>query len=112
MRVMMNDNGAALPPLERRIRRLTDWGVPTAEIAARFQRAPDTIDRIREMSELRQGDDDGTQGTVLNPLERRILRWRSSGADHEAIGEMFGRSADFVRRVEELADLKLRGEGG
>ncbi|MCU1378062.1 MAG: hypothetical protein JWN29_1045 [Acidimicrobiales bacterium] len=103
-----NTHGVPLRPLERRVRRLSGEGVPTAEIARRFRRAPDTIERVQEMSELRQGDgSSSTQGEVLNPLERRILQWRADGFDHEEIGAKFRRSGDFVRRVEQFARHKL-----
>jgi DNA-binding CsgD family transcriptional regulator len=103
-----NTHGVPLRPIERRVRRLRGEGVPTAEIARRFRRAPGTIQRVQEMSELRQGDgSSSTQGEVLNPLERRILQWRADGVDHEEIGAKFRRSGDFVRRVEQFARHKL-----
>ena len=82
-------------------------GVPTEEIARRFRRSPETIERVDQMAGMRQGDGSSTTGDVLRPLERRILRWRADGVDHEVIGEMFRRSGDFIRRVEQFAQLKL-----
>jgi hypothetical protein len=103
-----NTHGVPLRPIERRVRRLVADGVPTVEIARRFRRAPDTIERVQDMSELRRGDGSSSpQGTVLNPLERRILHWRAHGFDHDEIGVKFRRSGDFVRRVEQLARHKL-----
>ena len=83
-------------------------GVPTDEIARRFRRTPETIERVDQMAGMRVGDGASTSGDVLRPLERRILRWRADGVDHEVIGEMFRRSGDFVRRVEGFAQLKLQ----
>lgn len=98
-------------PFERRVRQLTSEGVPTTEIARRFRRGPDTIERVRRMSRLRRGaDGSAVRGEVLNPLERRILRWRAGGASHNDIARMFRRSPAFVRRVERLARMKL-GQG-
>jgi DNA-binding CsgD family transcriptional regulator len=95
-------------PFERRVRQLMREGVTTAEIGRRFRRGPDTIERIRDMSELRRGDSASSgRAEVLSPLERRILRWRASGASHKDIATMFRRSPAFVRRVERLAMMKL-----
>jgi DNA-binding CsgD family transcriptional regulator len=107
---MADETGGRGPlrPFERRVRQLMSEGVPTAEIARRFRRGPGTIERVRDMSELRRGDGSSTaQSDVLNPLERRILRWRASGASHKDIATMFRRSPAFVRRVERLAMMKL-----
>jgi DNA-binding CsgD family transcriptional regulator len=103
-----SESRGTMRPFERRVRQLIREGVTTAEIGRRFRRGPDTIERIRDMSELRRGDSgSSTQGDVLNPLERRILRWRASGASHKDIAAMFKRSPAFVRRVERLARTKL-----
>jgi hypothetical protein len=97
-----------LRPIERRVQRLMADGVSTAEIARRFRRTPETIERVDQMAGMRVGDGSSTTGDVLRPLERRILRWRADGVDHAVIGEMFRRSPNFVRRVEQLAQLKLQ----
>jgi hypothetical protein len=83
-------------------------GVPTAEIARRFRRTPENIERVDQMASMRVGDGSPTTGDVLRPLERRILRWRADGVDHAVIGDMFRKSPDFVRRGEQFAQLKLR----
>lgn len=96
-----------LRPIERRVQRLMAEGVSTDEIARRFRRMPETIERVDQMAGMRVGGSSSTTGDVLRPLERRILRWRADGVDHDVIGEMFRRSPDFVRRVEAFAQLKL-----
>jgi hypothetical protein len=108
MTANVNAHGVHLRPLERRIRKLADSGTPTGEIARRFRRAPRTIERVREMSELRQGDGSATLVDVLTPRERRVLLWRARGASYEDIGAKFRRSSYFVRRVEKLARQKLQ----
>jgi DNA-binding CsgD family transcriptional regulator len=109
---LVNAHGAPLRPIERRVRRLTMEGTSTDEIARRFRRTPETIARLRDMSELRRGDGAASvQGDVLRPVERRVLRWLADGASHEDIGGKLCRSGDFVRRVESFAQHKLGTDG-
>jgi hypothetical protein len=95
-----------LRPIERRVLRLTGEGVSTSEIARRFQRSPDHIERVIEWSRL-PGRDGTTEIATLRPLERRVLQWRDQGAAYADIGPRFRRSADFVERVEGFARQKL-----
>jgi DNA-binding CsgD family transcriptional regulator len=97
----------ALRPLERRVVQLVEDGVGTTEIARRFRRSPEMIDRIIHMAAL-PGRKTGlvSRTEVLRPLERRVLRWRDVGADYGEIGERFRRSAAHVERVERLARYK------
>lgn len=37
----------------------------------------------------------------------RVLRWREGGADYAEIGRRFGRSPNFMDRVEGYASYKL-----
>lgn len=104
----VNAHGALLRPIERRVRRLLADGVPTGEIARRFRRSPESIERVREMSEMRQGD--GTtsvHGDVLSAVERRVLRWIADGVEHSDIAAKFQRSEGFIRQVERLARYRL-----
>jgi DNA-binding CsgD family transcriptional regulator len=93
--------------MERRVLRLTDEGVDEAEIARRFHRTPEFVGRMVGYTHLPRtaAVDDGS---VLRPLERRILKWRAMGTNHDEIGRRFHRSADHVARVEQLANYKLR----
>jgi hypothetical protein len=43
----------------------------------------------------------------LRPIERRLLRWREAGADHDQLSGRFRRSPEFLARVEEYANYKL-----
>jgi DNA-binding CsgD family transcriptional regulator len=98
----------ALRPLERRVVQLVEQGIATAEIARRFRRSPEMIDRITRMAAL-PGRAAGaiTRSDVLRPIERRVLRWRDVGADYAQIGERFKRSPDDVEQVERMAHYKL-----
>ncbi len=102
---MFNDQ--MLRPVERRVRHLAAEGVDDAEIGRRFHRSPEWVARVRALIEVpRNGS--RLQGDVLRPLERRVLRWRASGADYDQMSTRFRRSPDFLRQVESLAHYKLR----
>ena len=96
----------SLRPLERRVLRLTHEGVDQAEIARRFRRRPDFVDRVIEYSGMPRMGIQPT-GEALRPVERRILKWRASGAAHADIGRRFHRSAGHIRRIEQMAAYKL-----
>lgn len=97
-----------LRPIERRMLRLVEDGVPEAEIAARFRCSPDFVARVITLARL-----PGRTAPVgggrqhLRPLERCVLGWRSRGASHAEIAPRFRRSEAFVARVEEFAHYKL-----
>lgn len=95
-----------LRPIERRVLRLAQEGVDHREIARRFRRSPDFIGRVIGFARL-PGRDPSRGSEVLRPVERRILDWRQQGADYSEIAPRFGRSPDFVERVERLAQYKL-----
>src|SRR5690349_20496904 len=99
------DERSGLRPLERRILRLTDEGVPEAEIARRFRHSVDFVRRVIALAAIprRHADD----GQALRPIERRVLRWRAAGEDRRQVADRFNRSASFVDRVERLARYKL-----
>ncbi len=96
-----------LRPVERRVRNLAAEGVDDAEIGRRFHRSPEWVERVRALIELPRAGA-RLQGDVLRPLERRVLRWRASGAEFEQMSTRFRRSPDFLRQVESLAHYKLR----
>ena len=86
---------------------LVEDGVGSTEIARRFRRTPEMIDRIIGMASLPgRAARPVAGGEGLRPLERRVLRWRSDGADYDEIGARFGRSAAHVERIERLARYK------
>ena len=97
----------ALRPVERRILRLSEQGVDDAEIARRFRHSPEWVGRVRQLAQQpREGA--RLQGDVLRPIERRVLRWRASGADYDQLSRRFRRTPQFLRQVESLAHYKLR----
>jgi hypothetical protein len=97
---------STLRPIERRVLRLDEEGIDHAEIARRFDRSPEFIERVLDLARLpgRSGSRDSGH---LRPLERRILAWLDRGAAHADIAPRFRRSPDFVERVERLANYKL-----
>ena len=96
-----------LRPVERRVLQLADEGVDQAEIARRFHRSPEFVGRMIEYTHVPRTTSTH-DAAVLRPLERRILKWRAGGTNHDEIGRRFRRSADHVARVEQLANYKLR----
>lgn len=97
-----------LRPVERRVLRLADEGLDDAEIGRRFGRGPAWTAQVRRLAAVdrpqqARADDDET----LRPIERRLLRWRDEGADHDDLAPRFRRSADFLARVEGYAHYKL-----
>ena len=99
-------------PFERRVLRLVGEGHDHGDIARRFKRSPALIARVIEMSDLRRPTADPAAPTVLRPIERRVLRWREAGVDHDEIGTRFRRSAGHIRRVEGFALGKLAAADG
>ena len=97
-----------LRPLERRVLRLVEQGLDDAEIGRRFHRSPEWVARVRDLSTIPRPYGHQLRGDVLRPLERRVLRWRAAGAGYDELSPRFRRSPDFLRRVEELAQYRLR----
>jgi hypothetical protein len=97
-----------LRPVERRVLRLADQGLDDAEIGRRFGRSAAWTAQVRRLADVERpqpagrGDDE-----PLRPLERRLLRWREQGVDHDDLAPRFRRSADFLARVEGYAHYKL-----
>lgn len=98
----------SLRPVERRVLHLAENGVDDVEIGRRFRHSPEWVARVRALA---QHPRDGAhpRGDVLRPLERRVLRWRASGAGYDELSPRFRRSPRFLQQVEALAMYKLRG---
>jgi hypothetical protein len=94
-----------LRPIERRVLALKASGQTTAEIARRFKRGEDHIERIIGWTDIpRQPRERRRDG--LRPVERRVLSLRNDGLSHEEIGVLFRRDAEFARRVESIAQMR------
>lgn len=107
-----SEMSSTLRPIERRVVQLADGGVDNIEIARRFQRSPEFIGRVIEMTELPgRGDHPARLSSdadhALRPVERCILGWRDRGAGPADIAIRLRRSTNFVERVEDLARFKL-----
>ncbi|HVM39897.1 MAG TPA: hypothetical protein VM618_03845 [Acidimicrobiia bacterium] len=99
--------GKELRPVERRMVKLSESGVDDVEIAWRFRRSPRFVKQVRELAQ-RRPEAPPVPGPALRPIERRLLKWRELGLDHEELAPRFRRSADFLARVEHLARYKMR----
>ena len=94
-------------PFERRVLSLLESGQDAVEVAARFRRSPEFIDRVSTLARLpREAMARGQAG--LRPLERRVLRWREHGASFDEIAARFRRSPEFIERVVDMTRLGPR----
>ncbi len=95
-----------LRPIERRILELHRSGATAADIGERFKRSPEHIERILHLAQLPGRRGHSSERGGLRALERRVLRWRAQGLDHNEIGRRFQRSPRSIRQVEGLALYK------
>ncbi|MGH8928323.1 MAG: hypothetical protein ACRDWH_08235 [Acidimicrobiia bacterium] len=93
-----------LRPIERRVLALAAQGIPTADIARRFKRGEDHIERILTWTAIPRRPRPERSG--LRPVERRVLAMRSKGLSHEEVGARFRRDAEYARRIEDLATMR------
>ena len=92
-----------LRPVERRILALQESGHSVDDIAGRFNRSPEHIERVIRWTEIpRQAE----PYKFAQALETRVLALRDQGLDREEIGRRFKRSADNVRQIEALAHYR------
>jgi hypothetical protein len=98
----------SLRPIERRILRFVEDGVPREEIARRFGRSIGYVERVIALASLpRRRAREEVDGHGLRPIERCVLSWSARGASHAEIAPHFRRSERFIAQVEELAHYKL-----
>jgi DNA-binding CsgD family transcriptional regulator len=102
---MVDDEG--LRPVERRVLRWAQAGVDDAEIGHRFRRSERWAAQVRFLAGLHRRAALPTRHDPLNPLERRLLRWRDRGKDLEELSDRFLRSPAHLARIEEYARYKL-----
>ena len=93
-----------LRPLERRVLHMHSSGVVIDDIAARFNKSPEFVERLLGWTEIpRTG---ATTDRHLRPVERRVLDLRSEGQTHEEIAAKFRKTERYIRQVEGLAHFK------
>jgi hypothetical protein len=98
---------ARLRPVERRVLRWVESGLDDAEIGRRFGRGERWVAQVRLLSGVPRSERAAPDAGALRPIERRVLRWREQGSDFTDLSGRFGRSPDFLARVELYARYKL-----
>jgi hypothetical protein len=106
---MAPDVVAPLRPVEKCVLRMSDAGVPDAEIGRRLHRSADHVRRVRALAHVPREHAVRPAGSPpeLRPLERRVLRWLDDGVGYERVSEVFRRGPGFAEFVEEMARYKL-----
>jgi len=97
-----------LRPIERRVLALRHDGMGDAEIGRRFHRGPGFAKQVARLSQVERRALRADDAPALNPLERRVLKWRDRGVRPEEMAWRFRRSPEHIARVERLARYKLR----
>jgi uncharacterized protein (DUF433 family) len=93
-----------LRPVERRILALRDAGETTEQIADRFKRSPEHVERMLAWTAIpRSGP---APRLAARARERLVLSRRSDGETHDTIAERFRRSPGFIKQVEGLAHFR------
>jgi DNA-binding NarL/FixJ family response regulator len=102
---MSNANDVeSLRPIERRVLDMQRDGVAIEEIATRFNKTPEFVERLIGWTEIpRTGQ---TSDRHLTPRQRRVLDLRAEGESHEQIADRFKRTERYIRQVEGLAHFK------
>lgn len=84
---------------------LREEGVEVAEIARRFKRGTEHVERVLAWTEIpRASEPERAEG--LRPIERRVLAMRAEGQSYDEIGRRFNRGPDHIRRVERYAAFR------
>ena len=85
---------------------MRDEGVPLEEIGKRLRKSPEFVARVIDWTQIPRSNEGGDDSPTLTPLERRVLRLREEGEDHDTIGERFKKGARFIRQVEGMAHYR------
>jgi DNA-binding CsgD family transcriptional regulator len=93
-----------LRPIERRVLDMHRDGMGIDEIAARFNRSPEFVERLIGWTDIpRRGS---TRDRYLTPRQRRVLDLRNEGESHGEIAARFKKTERYIRQVEGLAHFK------
>lgn len=93
-----------LRPLERRVLTLREEGHHIDDIARRFRRSPEHVERVLRWADIpRNGP---SPGLANRAMETRVLALLCEGQTHEDIADRFRRSPDFIRQVEGFAHYR------
>ena len=93
-----------LRPVERRVLEMQEDGVPVEEIAARFNRSPQFVERMLGWIEIPRSG--AVSERSLTPRQKRVLDMRGEGQSHAEIAMRFRRGERYIRQVEGLAHFK------
>jgi DNA-binding NarL/FixJ family response regulator len=94
-----------LRPVERRVLEMQEDGVPVEEIAARFNRSPQFVERMLGWIEIPRSG--AVSERSLTPRQQRVLDMRGEGQTHAEIAMRFRRGERYIRQVEGLAHFKV-----
>jgi DNA-binding CsgD family transcriptional regulator len=94
----------SLRPIERRVLDMHREGVVVDEIATRFKKSPEFVQRLITWTEIPRAG--STADRDLTPLERRVLDMRAEGESHGEIASKFRKGEAYIRQVEGLAHFK------
>ena len=81
-------------------------GLTPAETGRRLHRSGRYVEQVLRLAQVPRLDAEPNDEMSLRPLERRLLQWRTDGADPREVGAMFGRTPEHIKRVLELIDYK------
>lgn len=112
---MRAEDLAGLRPIERRILKLQGGLVDgerhsSEELAGRFRRSSQHISRIAELATWKLSHPSTVpevEAAQLRPIERRVMKLRQDDLTNEDLAARFGRSADHMGRIQQLAQWKL-----
>ncbi len=90
-----------LRPIERRVIAMSDDGLGVDEVAQRVRRSPGQVRRILELSGIERSGPAAHRAPAA--VEARVRALRERGESDEAIARRFGRSAEYVRRIDRLS---------
>ena len=95
-----------LRPIERRVLAMRREGIPLEEIAQRFRRSPEHIQRILRWTTIPRN---GSADRLTPPaIERRVVAMRVAGEPYDQIADRLRRRPHSIRQIEGLTYF-LRG---